>query len=401
MKLRSKRVILAVGGMVVVWMAGAGLVGGQTTPAAKPQLAEEAFHNIQVLRGIPVDDFMGTMGVMSAALGFDCSECHTGAGTDRVDWAADTQRKVIARRMVTMVAAINKDNFTGRQMVTCWSCHRGRDKPAVTPSMDIVYGTPSLEADDVFRQAPGQPTAEQILDKYIQAVGGAQRLAGLTSYIAHGTSVGFGGFGGGGQVQIFAKAPDQRTTLIEFKDAPDRGDSIRTFNGRAGWIKTPLAVLKEYQISGGDLDGFRLDAQLAFPGQIKQILKNWRVSLPSTIEDLPGPSSQTSQQPELTLGSHDVQVVQGDRPNGVVATLYFDSKSGLLLRELRYSRSPIGRVPTQIDYSDYRDVNGIKMPYRLTFAWLDGRDSIEIKDVQVNVPIPEAKFGTPEQVKGQ
>ena len=401
MKLRSKRVILAVGGMVVVWMAGAGLVGGQTTPAAKPQLAEEAFHNIQVLRGIPVDDFMGTMGVMSAALGFDCSECHTGAGTDRVDWAADTQRKVIARRMVTMVAAINKDNFTGRQMVTCWSCHRGRDKPAVTPSMDIVYGTPSLEADDVFRQAPGQPTAEQILDKYIQAVGGAQRLAGLTSYIAHGTSVGFGGFGGGGQVQIFAKAPDQRTTLIEFKDAPDRGDSIRTFNGRAGWIKTPLAVLKEYQISGGDLDGFRLDAQLAFPGQIKQILKNWRVSLPSTIEDLPGPSSQTSQQPELTLGSHDVQVVQGDRPNGVVATLYFDSKSGLLLRELRYSRSPIGRVPTQIDYSDYRDVNGIKMPYRLTFAWLDGRDSIEIKDVQVNVPIPEVKFGTPEQVKGQ
>src|ERR1700693_5578156 len=401
MNLWSKRLILAVGGMVVVWLVGASVAGGQTAPPAKPQLAEEPCKNIQALRGIPVDDFMGTMGVMSAALGFDCSECHTGAGTDRVDWAADTQRKVIARRMVAMVAASNKDNCTGRQMVTCWSCHRGRDKPAVTPSMDIVYGTPSLEMDDVFQQAPGQPTAEQILDKYIQAVGGAQRLAGFTSYVAHGTSVGFGGFGGGGQVQIFAKAPDQRSTVIEFKDAPDRGDAIRTFNGRAGWIKTPLAVLKEYQLSGGDLDGARLDAQLAFPGQIKQILKNWRVSLPTTIEDLPGPSSQTSQQPELTLGSHDVQVVQGDRPNGVVATLYFDAKSGLLLRELRYSRSPIGRVPTQIDYSDYRDVNGIKMPYRLTFAWLDGRDSIEIKDVRLNVTIPDAKFGTPEQVKGQ
>lgn len=401
MNLCSKRLILAVGGMTVVWLVGASVAGGQTTPPAKPQLAEDVFKNVQVLRGIPVDDFMGTMGIMSAALGFDCSECHTGAGTDRVDWAADTPRKVVARRMVTMVTAINKDNFTGRQMVTCWSCHRGRDKPAVTPTMEIVYGTPSLEADDVFQQSPGQPTAEQILDKYIQAVGGAQRLAGLTSYIAKGSSVGFGGFGGGGQVQIFAKAPDQRTTLIEFKDAPDRGDSIRTFNGRAGWIKTPLAVLKEYPINGGDLDGFRLDAQLAFPGQIKQILKNWRVSLPTTIEDLPGPSSQTSQQPELTSGSHDVQVVQGDRPNGVVATLFFDNKTGLLLRELRYSRSPIGRIPTQIDYSDYRDLNGIKIPYRLTFAWLDGRDSIEIKDVQVNVPIPDAKFGTPEQVKGQ
>jgi photosynthetic reaction center cytochrome c subunit len=381
--------------VAIAWLIGIAFVVGEAVSQEKPQLAEEAFHNVQVLREIPVDDFMGTMGVMSAALGFDCSECHTGAGTDRVDWAADTPRKVIARRMVTMVATVNRDNFTGRQMVTCWSCHRGRDKPAVTPSMDIVYGTPSLEMDDIFQQAPGQPTAEQILDKYIQAVGGAQRLASLTSYIAKGTSVGFGGFGGGGQVQIFAKAPDQRATLIEFKDAPDRGDSIRTFNGRAGWIKTPLAVLKEYQLSGGELDGARLDAQLGFPGQIKQILKNWRLSLPTTIEDLPGPSSQTSQQPELVLGSHDVQVVQGDRPNGVVATLYFDNKSGLLLRELRYSRSPIGRVPTQIDYSDYRDVNKIKMRYRLTFAWLDGRDSIEIKQVQTNVPIEEERFGRP------
>src|SRR6202790_2634851 len=107
----SKRLILLVGGMTIVWLIGAGLAGGQTAPPAKPQLAEEAFHNVQVLRGIPVDDFMGTMGVMSAALGFDCSECHTGAGTDRVDWAYDTPRKIIARKMVKMVATINHDNF--------------------------------------------------------------------------------------------------------------------------------------------------------------------------------------------------------------------------------------------------------------------------------------------------
>src|SRR5579871_830771 len=304
MKLWAKRPILTVAGTTVVWLLGAGLAPCQTSPPPKPQLAEEAFKNIQVLRGIPVDDFMGTMGVMSAALGFDCSECHIGAGTDRVDWAADTQRKIISRRMVKMVAAINHDNFNGRQMITCWSCHRGRDKPAVTPTMAIVYGTPSLDMDDVVQQAPGQPAPDQILDKYIQAVGGAQRLAGLTSFVAKGTSVGFGGFGGGGQVQIFAKAPNQRTTLIEFKDAPGRGDSIRTYNGTAGWIKTPLAVLKEYQLSGGDLDGAGLDAQLSFPGLIKQTLKNWRVSLPTSIEDLPGPSSQTSQQPELELSSH-------------------------------------------------------------------------------------------------
>jgi len=398
MKIWSKRLTPASAGMMVVWLFGASLASGQTAAPEKPQLAEEAFKNVQVLKGIPVDDFMGTMGVMSAALGFDCSECHVGAGTDRVDWAYDTPRKI---RMVKMVTTINHDNFSGRQMITCWSCHRGRDKPAVTPTMAVIYGTPSLDMDDVVQQAPGQPTADQILDKYIQASGGAQRLAGLTSFVAKGTSVGFGGFGGGGQVQIYAKSPNQRTTIIEFKDAPGRGDSIRTYNGSGGWIKTPLAVLKEYQLSGGDLDGAKLDAQLSFPGQIKQALKNWRVSIPTTIDDLPGPSAQTSQQPELELGSHDVQVVQGDGTNGVVGTLYFDSKTGLLLRELRYTRSPIGRVPTQIDYSDYRDVNGMKLPFRLTFAWLDGRDSIEIKDLQINVPVPASRFGTPEQAKGQ
>src|ERR1700737_74157 len=112
MKLWLKRLIPAVAGISILWLLGAALAGGQTTSPEKPQLAEEAFKNIQVLRGIPVDDFMGTMGVMSAALGCDCSECHIGAGTDRVDWAADTPRKVVGRRMVKMVATINHDNFS-------------------------------------------------------------------------------------------------------------------------------------------------------------------------------------------------------------------------------------------------------------------------------------------------
>lgn len=79
----------------------------------------------------------------------------------------------------------------------------------------------------------------------------------------------------------------------------------------------------------------------------------------------------------------------------MLATLYFDQKSGLLLRMVRYARTPIGRVPTQVDYTDYRDVGGIKMPFHLTFAWLDGRDAIQLSDVQTNVPIDPAKFERP------
>src|ERR1700704_6357469 len=137
---RWPRLILVISLMSVLWLAGISLAAQRSAARTKQRTSEQVFKNIQALKGIPVDDFMGTMGIMSAALGFDCSECHNGAGTDKVDWAADTPRKVIARRMVNMVTAINRDNFGGRQLVTCWSCHRNRDKPLVTPNLDYVYG---------------------------------------------------------------------------------------------------------------------------------------------------------------------------------------------------------------------------------------------------------------------
>ncbi len=374
----------------------------QNTPPEKPLLAEQVFKNVQVLLGIPVDDFMETMGIMTAALQFDCSDCHANAGTDRVDWAADTPRKIMARKMVTMVQKINKENFGGAQMVTCWTCHRNRDRPLVTPLMEVIYGEPALVQDDVVVSTPGLPKPETILDKFIEASGGAQRLAGLTSFVGRGTSVGFGGFGGGGDVEIDAKFPDQRSTIILFKAETGRGDQIRSYDGHTGWVRTPLNVLGEYQLNGSDLDGARFDAQLSFPGQIKQILTNLKTGPPTGIMDLPGPQSQTSLQKDITLGgTHSVNVVQGTGPRGLLVTLYFDRQTGLLLRELRYGKSPIGRVPTQIDYADYRDVDGIKLPFRITYAWLDGRDSIELKDIKLNVPIDEAKFGRPAPLKAR
>jgi hypothetical protein len=400
MRLWSGRGILAATGIVVVGLIGAGFAGGQSASPEKPLLAEQVFKNVQVLKGIPVDDFLGTMGIMAAALQFDCSDCHVGAGTDKVDWPADTPRKRMARAMVNMVATINKNNFGGRQLVTCWTCHRNRDKPLVTPVMATMYGTPTYEPDDIIVQSPVADSAESILDKYIQAVGGAQRLAGLTSFVGKGTSVGFGGFGGGGDVEIVAKAPDKRAMIILFKQETGRGDQIRTYDGRAGWLRTPLNVLGEFQLTGTDLDGARFDAQLSFPGQIKQILTNLKSGPPTSITDLPAPSSQASLQQDVALGqTHVVDVVQGTGPRGLLVTLYFDKQSGLLLRELRYGSSPIGRIPTQIDFADYRDVSGIKLPFRITFAWLDGRDSIVLNDIKTNVPLDEAKFGKPAPLK--
>jgi hypothetical protein len=385
MNLESRRLILAIAGAIgvcltSVWLPGqAHAQAGQASSQSKPQTAGEVFKNVttSTLKGITVDDFMGSMGVMSAALGFDCADCHTGAGTDKVDWAYDTRRKITARKMVEMVATINRANFGGAQLVTCYTCHHGRDRPPTTIALDTLYGPPNEEKDDIVAPAREGPSADQILDKYIQALGGAQRLAGLKSYVATGTAVGYERLGGGGEVRIYAKFPDQRTTIIEFKDHPDRGDSTRTFNGRAGWIRTPRALLKEYELTGSELDGTRLDAQLSFPSQIKLIFTNLHAGFPDSVN------------------GHDVEVVQGNGPRGLLATLYFDRESGLLVRLVRYSRSPIGRVPTQVDYSDYRDVGGIKFPFQYVFSWLDGKDSFKLTEVKTNVPIDAARFEKP------
>ena len=360
----------------VMWLVAVVFLASQS-PADKGMLAGEVFKNVQAMKDVPVDDFMASMGFMCAALGNDCSDCHDKAGTRYVDWAADTPKKRTARRMVMMVNAINRDNFGGRVVVTCWTCHRNRDRPETTPTMEVMYGKPPIGHDDVIVPEPGMPEATSILDKYIQALGGADRLVRVTSYTATANSIGFGGFGGGGKVRIYAQAPDKRTTIIEFPDAPDRGDSTRSYNGRDGWVKTPLSVLGVYKLRGTELDGARLDAMMGFPAQIKQMFTNLRVASADPID------------------GHDVLHVQGDGPNGLLVSMYFDSKTNLLTRMIRYGRTPIGRVPTQIDYADYRDVNGIKMPFRWTFSWFDGRDSFELTDVRQNGPIEPNRFEKP------
>src|SRR5881628_1497714 len=110
--------------------AGVLLARAQAPAAARPQMSEQQFKNIQVLKGIPVDEFMGTMGLFSAALSVCCGDCHTGAGTSNPKWEADPPKKLMARQMTMMVNNINKTSFGGRQVVTCWTCHRGSEAPA-------------------------------------------------------------------------------------------------------------------------------------------------------------------------------------------------------------------------------------------------------------------------------
>ena len=372
MTLGSRRTAVGAAGTAVLWLMGAALAGGQVGSQPKPPMSEEVFKNVQVLKGIPVYQFMGTMGAFSAALGMSCEDCHSASDRDWAQYAIDNNRKRTTRRMVLMMAEINRANFGGRQVVTCFTCHRASDRPTVTPDLSTLYNRVA-ENPDILTQAPGAPSADQVLDKYVQAVGGLQRLAGLTSFVAKGTSAGYGPEGEKRPVEIFVKAPAQRAMIIHTLD----GDSTTTCDGRGGWVAAPHRPVPVLPLTGQDLDGARLDAELAIPARIKDALAKWRVGPPSTIND------------------RDVQVVQGTSTGGATATLYFDKESGLLVRQVRYADSPVGRMPTQIDYADYRDVAGVKLPFRVNLVWLDGQEFIQLTEVQPNAPIDAAKFGRP------
>jgi len=358
---------------VVGWLAAVA-IAAQARPAEKAPLAEEVFTNVRVLRGIPVDEFMGTMGFFSASLGMSCEDCHGASDTTWENYARDVSpKKATARRMIQMMTSINQASFGGRMVVTCYTCHRGNARPKVTPSLAALYGATLLEdMDDVIPAAKGAPMVDQVLDKYLQAIGGTQRLAGLTSFVSKGTSAGYGPEGTR-PIEIFAKAPNQRTMTFHTLD----GDSTTTYDGRVAWSAVPHKPVPVLALAGSELDGVRLDAELMFPARIKESLGGWRVGLPTEIDDKP------------------VQVVQGSKPGGVLATFYFDSESGLLTRLVRYANSRVGRLPTQIDYSDYRDVNGIKVPFHLKITWLDGQEDVTLTDVQLNVPVDPARFAKP------
>ena len=349
--------------------------GGIAFAQAKPQMADDVFKNIKVLKGLTVDEFMGTMGLFSAALNVCCGDCHVGAGGSNPQWDKDPPRKIVARHMVEVMNNVNKTNFGGAQVVTCWTCHRGSASPATTPGIDAIYSDPVPAYPDVLPKASAGavvPTADQIFDKYIQALGGAEALAKLTSYTATGTSTTFGA-DQLNKADIYAKAPDKLATVVHLRE----GDMVRTYDGHDAWVVLPLTVTGEYQLTASAAEGGKLDGQLAFPGNIKSFLQNWKVSYPSNID------------------GHDVNVVQGTGPGGFIGTFYFDKQTGLLTRMVRYAHSAVGRVPTQIDFSDYKPVAGVMIPFKRTFGWVSGREEYTLTEFKPNVAVDDSKFAKP------
>ena len=375
MTLSGRHLILAAAAGWCACLLGVVPAASQAGPEPKPPMAENVYLNVQVLKGIPVDQFNDTMGMFSAALLLDCVGCHDPRITsDPKAFAVATPRIQRARGMVTMMNAINRTYFAGRQRMTCFTCHNGDPQPEQSPSLRLQYGA-LLEDPSSLKFFPdiAAPPAGQILAKYVQALGGAPRLAAITSYTARGTYVGFDTSDAEVPLEIFSRAPNLRAMIAR----PTVGsDLIWIYNGRNGWkyqSDTPVPLV---ELTGWNLTGAGLDAMVFFPAGIPKAFAQWQVS----FADIDG---------------RQVQVVRGINPGQSPVNLHFD-ESGLLVRLVRWTETAGGPVPVQIDYSDYREVAGVKMPFHWVTTWTNGQSTIQLSDLRSNVAIDEARFARPD-----
>ena len=353
-------------------------------------MAEQVFKNVQVLKGISVKEFLETMGFFVAATPFSCGTCHgyaTGGNWD--SYAQDTPMKQQTRKMILMVNALNRTYFGGKRELTCYSCHHNADRPKVTPILAEQYGTPPAEEPEVIpQQASGSPSPDAIFDRYLAAIGGTEELSTLSTLVAKGTYQGYDD-PERKPVEFYGKAPNQFFQVIHGYN----GDTAFVDDGHSAWLvqserDAPVRLLA---LAAGDLDGAHLESELFFGARIKQLLRNLRVGFQT--------SGIISIRPDTLLGvgidDRELTIVEGTTLAGNNVKLYFDRNTDLLVRMVRYTNLPVGLIPTEIDYSDYRDVSGMKLPFRMTKTWVNGRSVTELNSIELNVPIAPKLFARP------
>ena len=321
--------------------------------------ASEVYKNIQVLKDIDNTELIPSMQFMAASLGVGCDHCHVRTGSDKDEKPA----KLIARKMILMTQEINKNHFGGNKTISCAACHRGSEMPVLTPAI-AEEGSGAVAAAGV--STAKLPTAEQILDKYLQAVGGAAAVERISTRVEKGALI-----SGDDKTpyEIFSQAPDKRAAIAHDRD----GDTMSVFNGTAGWLEIAASSPPGRDLTPSEIAGAKFEEDLKFALDVRH-MEGLRVLPPEQID------------------GKEMYVVAGKPDNLRRVRMYFDEQSGLLTRLVRYNEVPLGFTPVRTDYADYREVDGVKIPFRRTHATPGGRSIVQIETVRQNVPIDAAKF---------
>jgi hypothetical protein len=353
----------------------------QAQQADKP--VEQTRKNIQVLKGLPESQLFPLMNFVSVSLGVRCEYCHVKQGKDPKtgydNWvweSDDKQEKKTARDMMRMVLALNHSQGygLGPGEVSCYTCHRGSTRPQSQPTMPLVASGhepgPAPTPATAPTPRPSPPTVQQVYERYVAAVGGEQAMSKFQTQVVKGTRE--ASQGRTWPFEATMKGPDKFLMVVE---VPHFGTVRQAVNGATGWINSPQA---QRALTPAEL------AELKHAAELFGLIKFTPTATMRSIG-------------VRKVGDRDTLVVV-DRPSeGISRRYFFDAQTGLLFRISTLTDTMLNPIPEQIDFEDYHDVDGVKIPFVVRRSTIDTYDSYTrtITDVKHGVPVEDKVFDMP------
>jgi hypothetical protein len=338
-------------------------LSSQQAPAPSGKTAEQVYKNIQVLNGLPASELDGVMDFMSASLGVGCTHCHTNP------WDSDAKStKVGARRMIVMMRAINKENFSGNPAITCYTCHRGQHNTEPLPPADLPT---TLETDvtTTANKPSALPSTDVVIARYMRAIGGDAAIGSLKTRTSRGTETTTNRMTAPQklQIEILQAAP---TKLLIARNDP-RGATLEGFDGSKGWTKD---LGGQREITGKKLVELKRLADFFRYLKIRESYPQMRVLAKENVRD------------------REAYVVGATSRSDSREKLYFDVESGLLVRQFVAFKTAFGSIPEVTDFDDYREVSGVKLPFTITWSRPPFSSTLHFAEIRLNAIIDESRF---------
>lgn len=324
--------------------------------------------NVKLLKDLPESQLFITMNFMRASLGVSCAYCHVNSAGDKWDWASfDKPTKQTALKHIQMTMDMNKTSFEGRPVITCNTCHQGQPKPIALPPLPQAQpegGPAGLKPEVVL------PTVDQVLDKYVQGSGGRAAIEKVKTRVMKGSQAGFDGTAL--PLEIYREAPNKFLSSI----TRPQGLVLQGYNGTNGWVKNPRG---QRELTGEDLASIKRRAEFYEGLKLKELYPDLKITAKEKV------------------GDREAFVLESEAGKTDITRLFFDVQTGLLLRRQTISKNILAPIPEQVDYEDYRDVDGVKLPFTVRQSFVDPWIGWTQKftEIKQNIPIESAKFDLP------
>jgi len=343
----------------------------QTSSATTTQTGK----NIQVLKGLPEAQLSLVMNFVATSLGVQCNFCHVQQGKDPKTgttkwlWESDDKpQKQTARRMMQMVLSIKANNTVDfrENEVTCYTCHRGQRKPVGLPSLPLARsGHEPGPAEAPVAPSPTLPSLDQIFGKYVESVGGSAATSTRTLVLKGRREA---SQNRAWPNDITVSSPDKFLLVTTLTSATSR----QIVNGDKGWVVNGANVRSLSPAEA--LDATRRGNELFTVVKVK-------------------PSESMRVSGIQKVGEREAYVVESTT-DARTERYYFDTQTGLLLRKITLNKTMLMPFPEQVDFEDYREVDGVKMPFTIRYSGIDTYDSWvrTFTEIKRNVAVEDTLF---------